>query len=505
MCAATLNLVEYYHNIYYDIKINSTTIGENFRLSLRKPILIMVISQNNSTKSEIENFLKQNPDIISIDVLIPTFSGHLRGKRIPIRDADKIIKGGVQLPSSIPLLDLSGANCFHLPEGGEDGDPDFRVMPVAGTICRVPWVEEPRAQILGYQTMRHGMPFYGDPRRLLNREVRRFRAMGLKPIMAFEFEFYLCKSDLGADGAPILASEEEDEIEQNDIQCLGMQELEAFDTVLNEVNEALETQGMEPCSTSKEYAPCQYEVNLSYYEDPLVLCDQAMMYRRAIKAIARKHGLEATFMAKPFGEWAGSGLHTHLSILDENGKNIFEEGIDDEGEPKVNDNLLHAIGGSMKYTKDFMMLLAPNANSYRRYSKATAYSPVNSAWNVNDRSVAYRVPLSDARNTRLEHRVAGADANPYFVATAILASVRKGLMDKITPPERAERGTGFDYPPKFPTRWLEAILAFKKSAFAKEVFGKMMHEKLHLFHLSEFDAYESSMQPSDFTRYFRHC
>ncbi len=466
---------------------------------------IMVINQSQKVKNEIDNFIKQNPDILSIDVLIPTFSGHLRGKRIPVRDADKVSKGGVQLPSSIPLLDLSGANCIHLPEGDSDGDPDFRVMPISGTICRVPWVEEPRAQVLGYQTQRHGMPFYGDPRRLLYREVRRFRAMGLKPIMAFEFEFYLCKVDLGADGMPILASEEEDEIEQNDIQCLGMQELEAFDAVLNEINVSLETQGMEPCSTSKEYAPCQYEVNLSHYDDPLVLCDQAMMYRRAIKAIARKHNLEATFMAKPFGEWAGSGLHTHLSILDEDGKNIFEEGIDDEGEPIVNDNLRHAIGGAMKYTKDFMMLLAPNANSYRRFAKKTAYSPVNSAWNVNDRSVAFRVPLSDAKNTRLEYRVAGADANPYFVAAAVLASVRKGFLDKVEPPERADRGCGFDHPPKFPTRWFEAISAFKKSSFAKEVFGKKMHEKLYLFHLSEFDAVDGQVQPSDFTRYFRHC
>lgn len=118
--------------------------------------------------------------------------------------------------------------------------------------------------------------------------------------------------------------------------------------------------------------------------------------------------------------------------------------------------------------------------------------------------MAYRIPLSDAKNTRLEYRIAGADANPYFVAAAILASVRKGLLDRIEPIDRAGRGCGFDYPPKFPTRWFEAITAFKKSSFAKEVFGKKMHEKLYLFHLSEFDAVDGQVQPSDFTRYFRH-
>ena len=433
----------------------------------------MATAKDLELKNELEDFFKKNPELASIDVLVPTISGHLRGKRVPIHEASKVIKGGMQMPTSTTLLDMAGANCRHLYEGTDDGDPDIRLKPIKGTICRVPWAEEPRAQVLAYQYTRHGGSFYGDPRRLLQKEVRRYRAaLGLKPVMALEFEFYLCKPDLDKGGLPDIAALPDTNIDPNDVQCYGMDDLDAFDSVLTEINEALQEQGMEPCSTSKEYSPGQYEVNLTHYDDPLMLCDQAMMYRRAIKAIARKHNLEATFMAKPFEEWAGSGLHAHVSLLNEEGKNIFAEGLDDLGEPIVNDYLKQAIGGCLKYTKDFMMLYAPTANSYRRFSMASDYAPVNSAWGVNDRSVAFRVPLSDTANSRFEHRISGADANPYLVCTAILASMRAGLMEQLDPGHRAQRGRGHEQTPKFPLRWFEAILAFKKIQIGKGCFWR---------------------------------
>jgi glutamine synthetase len=125
-----------------------------------------------------------------------------------------------------------------------------------------------------------------------------------------------------------------------------------------------------------EYAPGQFEVNLHHVDDPALACDHAVLLKRAVKAVARQHDMAATFMAKPFSQWAGNGMHVHISLLDGDGKNVFA-GTSEDGE--FSDTLRHATGGMAATMAESMAVFAHNANSYRRYS-AQINVPVSPQW-----------------------------------------------------------------------------------------------------------------------------
>ncbi|MGI9461542.1 MAG: glutamine synthetase family protein [Alphaproteobacteria bacterium] len=476
-------------------------------------------TNHEAVLAEIANFRKKHPMISSIDVLFPTYSGHLRGKRIAIADFETLAKGHIHMPISISLLDFAGANCVFLPQGNKDADPDCLLEPIADTTNLVPWANEyiddgkgnvslngQRAQILSRHVMPDGSPAPGDPRHILSEQLKSFAELGLTPNMALEFEFYLCRMDLDREGRAQMASYSKSGQQPLDVHCNEMLDLDTFDAVLSEMTATLKSQGMDTLCTTKEYSPGQYEINTHHDTDIMRLCDHAMLYRRVIKSVAKKYGLNATFMAKPFAGLAGSGLHVHISLLDKNKKNIFEKGLDERNRPLINDNLLYTIGGAMKHTKDIMILLCPNSNSYRRFMLYGAYAPINSSWNIDDRSVAFRIPLSNAHNTRLEYRIAGSDTNPYFLCAGLLAAIKDGLVNKIMPPKKSkvEQGRGMDNKPDFPFYWYQALDNFYRSDFAKQAFGPIHHDRLYNFHLSEFHAFHSFQSRLDITRYFFH-
>ena len=146
-----------------------------------------------------------------------------------------------------------------------------------------------------------------------------------------------------------------------------------------------------------------------------------MLLRRIVKAVARRHDLGATFMAKPFAEFGGSGMHIHASIYDSDGNNVLAADKHSDP-PELTARLRNAVGGLVETINDAMALYAPNPNSYRRF-KPGAFAPAGPSWGYDHREVALRVPSSSERNRRIEHRIAGADANPYFVVAAVLAGI----------------------------------------------------------------------------------
>jgi glutamine synthetase len=243
-----------------------------------------------------------------------------------------------------------------------------------------------------------------------------------------------------------------------------------------------------------EFSPGQYEVNLQHVDDPVLACDHAVLLKRAVKAAARKNGLAATFMAKPFAETAGSGQHVHVSVLDQDGNNIFA------GESKdgpFSDQLRYAIGGLGEAMAESMAIFAPNANSYRRHSPGN-FVPASPNWGPNHRGVALRIPLSGPLNRRLEHRVAGADANPYFVVAAILAGIHHGIDTKCEPrpmtPERAK----LDYTVEIPTRWPHALDAFDAGKILPRYLGEHYHELFSKCQREEESIFNAEIPGKDF-------
>ncbi|MEX2517697.1 MAG: glutamine synthetase family protein, partial [Paracoccaceae bacterium] len=196
--------------------------------------------------------------------------------------------------------------------------------------------------------------------------------------------------------------------------------------------------------------------------------DRAVALRRAVRGVARAHGMDACFMAKPYGEEVGSGQHFHVSVLDASGANIFS-GEDDE---VPNAALSAAIGGVLARMPDSTLGFAPHFNSYRRL-RPGAFAPSVATWGVDNRNVAVRVPTAAGRSARLEHRLSGSDANPYIALALILAAVLDGVLTGAKPgPPVTGGGVPTDGASgRLPGSWGEAIEIFEESEFVNAALG----------------------------------
>ena len=196
---------------------------------------------------------------------------------------------------------------------------------------------------------------------------------------------------------------------------------------------------------------------------------------------------------------SGSGLHMHISLLDEDGNNVFA------GESKHgpwSDTLRHAIGGMSEAMAESMALFAINANSYRRYGMHS-YVPSTPNWGPNHRDLALRIPLSSPKNSRVEHRVSGADANPFLVAAAIFAGMHHGISNKVEPGTMIQEREPVDDEVTLPTRWPLALDAFDKGKILPRYFGKDYHELYGICRREESDRFESEVSDIDYEWYCR--
>lgn len=176
-----------------------------------------------------------------------------------------------------------------------------------------------------------------------------------------------------------------------------------------------------------ESGRAQFEINF-LHGDPLSLADQVFLFKRTVREVAFKHGLYATFMAKPMESEPGSAMHIHQSFVDTaTGRNLF---VDENDKP--NQRFYHYIGGLQKFTPACISLYAPNVNSYRRFTRDVA-APVNMMWGFDNRTTGIRVPDSSPKNTRVENRFPGMDTNPYLSIAASLACGYLGMVMEIEP------------------------------------------------------------------------
>jgi glutamine synthetase len=457
---------------------------------------------HDAKMAEMEAFLAANPDVEIIELLIPDMCGMLRGKRLTRDSFVKLVTGDVRAPGSIYLLDATGQSIPSIYYGIADGDPDFFCHGVPGTLSLVPWSERPMGQIMGTMTGDDGEPLYSDPRAILGAVVAKLAAIGLKPTVAIELEFYLLDQEPAPDGTPRPAFSQASGYRQSMTQVLGMEEMYDFENFLGDVEDACRAQGIPAEAASKEYAPGQYEINLHYVADALAACDQAALLKRAIKGIARKHGMLASFMAKPFQENAGSGTHAHVSLYDKDGANAFAGPHDEALGIEAGPALRHAIGGLIATMPESMAIFAPNANSYRRFQPGM-FAPVSPSWGVNNRSAGLRIPPSDTSALRIEHRNAGADANPYLVLAAILAGIHHGLTNRIDPPPHSIGDQDPDGLPELPLRWWMALDRFRDGKILPAYLGEKYHGLYEACRRFECDQYHARIQPLDYEWYMR--
>jgi glutamine synthetase len=234
------------------------------------------------------------------------------------------------------------------------------------------------------------------------------------------------------------------------------------------VRQACEAQGIPADTIVSELGPGQFEINMQHTNDAVLSADHAILFKRLIKGVARRNGLGATFMAKPYANKSGSGMHVHFSLLDEAGNNVFDSG-DEDGSLMMQ----KAVAGLLNHMPESMLVFAPHMNSYRRFQNG-AHAPTFASWGYENRTVAVRIPDSENEARRIEHRVAGADANPYLVLAAILGAALHGIEANMLPPQPIE-GDAYSLSERYkalPNRWETATEAFKDSAFMREYLGE---------------------------------
>ncbi len=440
--------------------------------------------------------LRRLPDCEMVDLLLPDMNGLLRGKRITRDALEKVYTDGVCLPMSLIATDITGNTVEETGLGYDIGDEDRICRPVPGSLRPVPWSPRPMAQLLLSMEDARGGLFEANPREVLKQVLQRYAARGLKPVVAVELEFYLFDAHLDADGRPRTPVNPVTGRRSGSTQVYYMEDLNDYRGFTDGVAAACEMQGIPADTAVAEYAPGQFEINLKHRDDALLACDDAIYLKRAVKAIAQQQGVQASFMAKPFAEQAGNGLHIHVSVLDENGDNIFASTPDAPA-----DTLKHAIGGLQRSAQDSLLLFAPHANSYRRFV-LDAFVPLNDAWGYNNRTVALRIPHSNQANTRIEHRIAGADANVYLVTAAVLAGMLHGLENGFDPGPPVV-GNAYEQTEIRTPFWRQAIGDFMGSDFIREQFGEAFQHIYGQQKLKEMRTFETQVTTLEYEWYLR--
>jgi len=451
---------------------------------------------------ELVEALRKHPEARVLELLLPDMNGIIRGKRVGRDEFSKVMSDGVNLPGATVLLDVQGRTFDCLDYGSEDGDPDVLCRPVEGSLVPVPWAYVPSLQVLASMFGLDGSPYFADPRHVLERVLGHVHQRQLRPVVALELEFYLLEDNDSQNPAARRGRVPGTSMAQSGPQYASLDDLYEIDTFLAAVDKACQAQGIPAATAVVEFAPGQFEINLHHVDDPVLACDHAVLLRRVIKGVARSMGMAATFMAKPFAEHAGSGMHIHVSMLQRDGSNIFAAGTELEAQARVGETLRHAIGGLARTMAEGMAIFAPNANSYRRLRKGF-FVPLTPNWGINHRNLALRVPLSDRENARLEHRVAGADANPYLVMAAVLAGIHHGMVSHIEPGPMVSQGELVEEVVTLPVRWEAALDAMAEAEVLPQYLGREYWRVFEASRREEAERFHSQVSVKDYQWYLR--
>lgn len=456
-----------------------------------------ITSPSGSSLTEAEAFLEAHPEIEAFDIILHDSNGIGRGKIIRRHELLSIYKSGRHMPISILGLDICGEDVHETGLIWDQGDGDRRAWPIPGTLVPLAGTNPPRGEVFLSLYNLDGTQMTSDPRHALQNQVDAMAAEGLFPAGAFELEFFLLENDRDANGKMIPARDVLDRRRNSKTDVYSVDQLHGMLPLFNDVYAGAKAAGIKAETLISEFAPGQYELTLHYRENVMQAADDLMRLKRLVRMHARQHGVTACFMAKPNENYAGSGMHFHVSMQDAKGQNVFVEAV----EGQYNDTIKHAIGGLQQTMGEAMLVFAPHANSWRRFA-SQSYAPVSPTWGVNNRSVALRIPAGDIRARRIEHRPAGVDANPYLVAATVLAGIRHGLKHKIDPgPEVTGNGYDVETNVVIPEDWRSAIKAAQGSAFLKEALGEDMHRTFTAVKAAEYARVMRTVSEVDFDLY----
>ncbi|OQM75612.1 glutamine synthetase family protein [Manganibacter manganicus] len=444
------------------------------------------------TVAEVLDWLTSRPDIQSLRAAVCDLNGIMRGKRIPVEQAQKALEGKLRMPYSVGGVDIWGEDIEGNKLVFSTGDADGICQWTGRGILPMEWTAHPTALIPLWFADENGTPYLGDPRRALAGILDRYSELGLTPVVATELEFYLVDPDSTrpkGPKSPVTGRRLDSDA------ALSIDEIDDFEAFIHEVYDACRMQDIPVDTAIAENGVGQFEINLNHVADALRAADDAVLFKRTVKGIARKHGFIASFMAKPYGKRAGNGLHVHFSLLDAEGNNVFNDGSDQGSE-----TMLHAVGGLLAAMAESTVVFAPHFNSYRRL-RPNSYAPTAVAWGYENRMVAIRIPGGPPQARRIEHRVSGADANPYLVLAAILGAALVGIERQLSPGDPAGTDVYKRKLPKLPPDWASAIAGFEHGELVEEIFHDTLRTSLVACKRQELETFALRVNNFEFETY----
>jgi len=404
--------------------------------------------------------------------------GRVQGKRVPAAAFGSATSSGRGFTFCEASLAWNFSGDIQL--GASQGDPsggypDAVAVPDLSTLRRLPW-RKGAGQVIADIQDPLGHPADSSPRQVLRRVLARLADLGYTAQVGVELEFYVLKPD----GALL----------EPELLAYSLELANVYDPLLTEFTSGL-TDYVPVEGVHTEYGPGQLEINLTH-QDALTAADDAFRLRYAVKELARRHGLLATFMAKPFNGQSGSSSHLHLSLWRE-GDPAFAP-VGGEENPLTRS----AIAGVLEHLPALVAFGGPTVNSYKRY-EPYSFAPTHANWGNDDRSVAVRSLVGTPRSTRLELRTPAADANPYWAVASALAAVVLGVEEGLEPPKPYGGG------PALPATLAEAVQAARSDGRLADVLGAdPVHDYLILAE-SEWTAYKGQVTSWEVDRYLRHA
>lgn len=388
--------------------------------------------------------------INEVECLIPDMNGVLRGKVLP---ATKLVQfardNTLRLPSSVFSVTITGDYADVEDDAEAFSDPDMVLVLDGSTLCVAPGFKTPTAYIFADAHHPDGTPWASSSRHVLKRILELYTARGWRPVMAPELEFYLTAVNPDPD-LPLTPPAGRSGRAETSPQPYGLEAITEHEDLIEAIYEFSEAAELNLDTMIHEAGTAQLEINF-VHGDPVRVADQVLLFKRIVRQVALKHGVYATFMAKPMEHQPGSAMHLHTSVVDlATGTNLF---AGDDG--RDSRQFHHFVGGLQRYLPEIAPMFAPNVNSFRRMRPSHS-APINVQWGNDNRSCGLRVPIADRSNRRIENRLPGADANPYLAMAAALVAGYLGMVDRIEPTEKAA-GNAYNYERTLP-RTLEAAL-----------------------------------------------
>ena len=393
-------------------------------------------------ESSLLRWLKERR-ITEVECLVPDITGNARGKIIP---ADKFSHDyGTRLPEGIFATTVTGEFPDDYYDLTSPSDSDMMLRPDPDTVRMVPWAADATAQVIHDCYTKSGEPHELAPRNVLRRVLAAYAELGLRPVVAPELEFFLVQKNTDPD-FPLLPPAGRSGRPETARQSYSIDAVNEFDPILDLMYDYADAMKLDVDTLIHESGAAQLEVNFTH-ADAMDLADQVFLFKRTMREAAMRHGVYATFLAKPMENEPGSAMHIHQSLLRiSDGANVFAG--DGDGEGEFSPVFGHYLGGLQKFAPQAMAFFAPNVNSYRRLVFGEV-SPSNVHWGFDNRTCGLRVPMDTPDNMRVESRFAGSDANPYLAMAATLACGLLGLRGQLAPDapiSGSAKELGYDLP-----------------------------------------------------------